>query len=145
MTCWINITLSWFAMKIAEVKTRRTQINLTALIDVLFLLIIFFAVSTKFAEQEAVPLELPVAKTSQKLALQTRLLITMKDTEHLSINGTHVPWAELGKTLKNPLFDRSKKVALNIDKAVPHGQVIELLDHLRQAKFEKVAFGTTTD
>jgi len=130
-------------MKIAEAKTRRTQINLTALIDVLFLLIIFFAVSTKFAEQEAVPLELPVAKTSQKLAMQTRVLITMKDKEHLRINGTQIKWAELEQGLDNPLFDREKKVVLNIDKAVPHGPVIELLDRLRQAKFKKVAFGTT--
>jgi len=129
-------------MKIIDHKPRRTQINLTALIDVLFLLIIFFAVSTRFADQEAVPLELPKAKTSEQIAIQTRLLIIVKDTEHVTVNGSKTPWADLGETLKNPLFDRSKKVVLNIDTAVPHGSVVELLDFLRNAKFEKVAFGT---
>ena len=129
-------------MKIVDTKVRRTQINLTSLIDVLFLLIIFFAVSTRFGEQEAVPLELPKAKTSQRLALQTQLVVTFKDKTQLYLNGTHTGWDQLDGTVENPLFDREKKVVLNIDTQVPHGQVIELLDRLRSHHFEKVAFGT---
>ncbi|OGG94977.1 MAG: hypothetical protein A2508_09415 [Candidatus Lambdaproteobacteria bacterium RIFOXYD12_FULL_49_8] len=129
-------------MKIAEVRIRKTQINLTALIDVLFLLIIFFAVSTRFANQEAVSIELPKAKTAEGVALQTRLMIEVKDREHVWVNHKQIPWDQLEAVLKNPFYDRNQKVILNIDQEVPHGRVVDLLDRLRSQKFLKVAFGT---
>ncbi|MDT8446544.1 MAG: biopolymer transporter ExbD [bacterium] len=129
-------------MKLVEFKKRQTQINLTALIDVLFLLIIFFSVSTKFANQEAVPIDLPKAKTAQGLSVQTRLVIGLKDENHLWLNGSKVTWEQLDAELANPLFDRNEKVVLNIDQKVPYGKVISLLDQLRENNFEKVAFGS---
>lgn len=131
-------------MKIVEAKKRRTEINLTALIDVLFLLIIFFSVSTKFANQEAVPIDLPKAKTAEGLSVQTRLEVSMKTDSKIWLNGSPVTWEEMPEALDNPLFDRSQKVVLNIDQAVPHGKVIELLDLLRAEEFKKVAFGSQT-
>ncbi len=129
-------------MRLDQAKTRRTSINLTALIDVLFLLIIFFSVSTQFTNQQAVEIKLPKSDTSQAVSTSSRLIILMKSKEELLLNGEPVLADSLAQRLAGKEFDRKKKVILNIDNAVTHGQVIWLLDALKRNHFQKVAFGT---
>jgi biopolymer transport protein ExbD len=50
------------------------QINLTPLIDVVFLLLIFFMVTTTFTKESQLRIELPEASTQQKLASEEKLL-----------------------------------------------------------------------
>lgn len=129
-------------MKLDQAKPRRTAINLTALIDILFLLIIFFAVSTQFTNQQAVEIKLPTSKGSQSVSTSSRLIILMKSKEELLINGRRILAAELERQLEGESYDRKKKVILNIDNGVTHGEVIWLLDNLKRNRFQKVAFGT---
>ncbi|MDX2471044.1 MAG: biopolymer transporter ExbD [SAR324 cluster bacterium] len=129
-------------MKIAETKPRRTPINLTALIDILFLLIIFFAVSTQFTNQQAVEIKLPKAGQAKSVSTSSRLVILMQSKEKLLLNGQPVLSKNLGSELQGSKWSKEKKVILNIDEKVEHGQVIWLLDLLKQNGFKKVAFGT---
>ena len=123
-------------------KMRRTSINLTALIDVLFLLIIFFSVSTQFTNQQAVEIKLPSSDTSKAVSTSSRLVILMKSKDELLLNGESVAANSLEVRLSGKEFDREKKVILNIDQSVTHGQVIWLLDALKRNHYQKVAFGT---
>ena len=129
-------------MKIIGNVRKRTVINLTALIDVLFLLIIFFAVTTRFVNQKAIGIRLPEAKKSGAITTASKLVILMSQQDRLFFDGKEFTWDEAKKELKENKYDRSKKVILNIDRSVPHGKVIHLLDMLKLAKFTKVAFGT---
>lgn len=129
-------------MKIIGNPRKRTGINLTALIDVLFLLIIFFAVTTRFVNQKAIGIQLPEAKKTGSITTASKLIILMNKEERLFLNEKEFSWDEIEKALVEEQYDRSKKVILNIDRLVPHGKVIQLLDMLKAAKYKKVAFGT---
>jgi len=129
-------------MKLDQAKPRKTGINLTALIDILFLLIIFFSVSTQFTNQQAVEIKLPKSQSSQSVSTSSRLVILMKSKKELLINGKKMSADQLVRELTGEGFDRSKKVILNIDHGVTHGEVIWLLDSLKRNRFQKVAFGT---
>jgi biopolymer transport protein ExbD len=52
-------------MELRRARKRSVIINLTSLIDVLFLLLIFFMVSTTFVSQPAISLQLPDAKHAE--------------------------------------------------------------------------------
>jgi len=129
-------------MKLTELHKKRTQINITALVDILFLLIIFFAVSTQFTNQRSIGVDLPQSKTGNTVSTLRKLMIVMKEGEVILINGKPVPWEMVMQTINEGEFDRTQKVILNIDKRISHGKVIRLLDIIKLQQFKKVVFGT---
>ncbi len=129
-------------MKLFTPTKRRTQISLTALVDVLFLLIIFFSVSTRFTNQQAIDVDLPETVTSSTMSTSEKLIIIMAEEDELFVNGILFQWEEMKREIKDRKFDRTQKVILNIDKSISHGRVIELLDVLKINDFKKVVFGT---
>ena len=129
-------------MKLFDSTEKRTGINVTALVDILFLLIIFFTVSTQFTNQQSIGVNLPRAAAGDSVSIQNKLIIIMKTEDTVFINGSPVSWDEISKTVEDGQFDRSQKVILNIDRQISHGRVIGLLDFLKQQNFKKVVFGT---
>ena len=129
-------------MKLLEPNRRRTNINLTSLIDILFLLIIFFAVSTQFLDQRGFRLELPKSKNADKVSATRKLVILFPVEDQLLINGEVYTWKELENELNKKEYDREENVILNVDQSISHGSVIRLMDLLKSHEFKKVAFGT---
>lgn len=129
-------------MKIFSTQKRKTQINLTALVDVLFLLIIFFTVSTRFTNQQAIQVDLPQSVNSNTVSTSEKLIIIMHEEEQLFINGEIYGWNEVGAELQKKKYARDQRVILNIDKKISHGKVVGLLDFLKTYQFKKVVFGT---
>ncbi len=129
-------------MKRFETGRRRSGINLTALIDILFLLIIFFSVSTQFANQKAIGINLPESKSSSSVATTSNLVIIVRDGEELFMNGKRFGWDRVAEELQSGQYDRSRKVVLNIDRDITHGKVVRLLDILKLNRFRKIVFGT---
>jgi len=130
-------------MKLFQIEAKkRNSINLTALVDILFLLIIFFAVSTQFTNQRAIGINLPESKTSSQVSIESKLIVIVQNDETVLINGQIINWDAVGSIIKQKKYDRSQKVILNIDKKVMHGKVIHLLDILKLNGFKKVVFGT---
>lgn len=129
-------------MKLTTSNRKRTAINLTALIDILFLLIIFFSVSTRFTNQQAIGIDLPKSETSTTISTSEKLVIILHDQDRLFINGQQIEWEAAGEELGKKRYDRSQKVILNIDKAISHGKVIRLLDLLKLNQYKTVVFGT---
>ena len=67
-------------MQLAPKKNKKLlTLNLTSLIDVLFILIIFFAVSSTFLEQPGIELKLPEAESSESYTSQKVILYIDKD------------------------------------------------------------------
>lgn len=129
-------------MRLVDSHKKRTHINITALVDILFLLIIFFAVSTQFTNQRSIGVDLPQSKSGNTISTLRKLMIIMKEGEIVLINGLPVQWDRVRETISEGDFDRTQKVILNIDKRISHGKVIRLLDILKLQKFKKVVFGT---
>lgn len=129
-------------MQLITPQKRKTTINLTALIDVLFLLIIFFSVSTRFTNQQAIDVDLPKTISSNTVSTSQKLLIIMRTENELFINGSPHRWEDVAKEIQKEKYDRNQKVILNIDQKISHGRVVNLLDQLKLGNFKKVVFGT---
>ena len=129
-------------MQLFETKRRNPSINLAALIDILFLLIIFFVVSSRIIGESGVKLVLPYDKVRSSVAVEMPVLV-MSANEQLTLQGKPVQEKELAKALL-VLKDQNIKGSLlmNIDRKVSHGRVVRLMSLVRESGFQRIIFGT---
>lgn len=118
--------------------------DLTPLIDVVFLLLIFFLVSTVFKKDElAFLLNLPKAQfgESSKKVETKDILIELKESE-VAINGKKVSFEELINELPEKSEKKSPLVVLRVDKAVKYESIIRVIDTLKKKSLNNISLIT---
>ncbi|MCB1877836.1 MAG: biopolymer transporter ExbD [Chromatiales bacterium] len=133
-------------MKLARRRKEEPQLNITPLIDVVFLLLIFFMVSTTFDKEKAIEIELPTASSSEEIKDIETLEITIDTDGRYFVNDAEV-LGERVETLKlairKAVGDRDNlPVVINADGRAPHQSVIGALEAAGQLGFTAVSFAT---
>ena len=113
-------------------------INIASLVDVLFLLLIFFMVTSAFVEQPNIKLELPSTRHSEVSKIENMVLTIARNGE-LFLQDRPVDKKNLEKELRRVILDTGDEVlVLKADKFVPYGVVIDIMDAVKGAGFRKV-------
>ena len=113
-------------------------INIASLVDVLFLLLIFFMVTSAFVEQPNIKLELPSTRHSEVSKMNNMVLSIARDGK-LFLQDRPVDKKNLEKELRRVILDTGDEVlVLKADKFVPYGVVIDIMDAVKGAGFRKV-------
>jgi biopolymer transport protein ExbD len=113
-------------------------INIASLVDVLFLLLIFFMVTSAFVEQPNIKLELP-ATSHAEVSRVERMVLTISRDGQLFIQDKPVDKQNLEKELRRVVLDTGEEIlVLKADKMVPYGDVVGIMDDARGAGFKKV-------
>jgi len=129
-------------MKLVTRRRRKVTLNLTSLIDVLFILIIFFAVSSTFLEQPGIELKLPEAESSEAHTAQ-KIIIYVDREENIFLNDNSMELEALGDAVQSLVSAQEEKsVILRADSAVKHGMVISIMDLLRKKGIFKIIVST---
>ncbi|MDH5470898.1 MAG: biopolymer transporter ExbD [Gammaproteobacteria bacterium] len=123
------------------------DVNLTPLIDVVFLLLIFFMVSTTFEHQSRIQVELPEASAEPTTPEAESLEIIVDAQGRYFIGDEQVVNSQL-KTLKgaiaNVLGDRTDiPVIVRADANSPHQSVVTVLDATSQLGLTRISLATT--
>lgn len=107
-------------------------LSLTPLIDVVFLLLIFFLVTSKFDEEERrMPIDLPVATSATPMTERPREIAVDIDREgHLFANGQAITAEELEATLIRAVASNptNQTVVIRADAAVSFQPVVSVMD-----------------
>jgi biopolymer transport protein ExbD len=120
-------------------------INIASLVDVLFLLLIFFMVTSAFVEQPNIKLELPSTKHSEVSKIENTVLTIARDGQ-LFLQDRPVDKKKLEKELRRIILDTGEEVlVLKADKEVSYGVVVGIMDDARGAGFKKVVAPTIMD
>jgi biopolymer transport protein ExbD len=116
-------------------------INVTPLVDITLVLLIVFMVTAKLIVSQAIPFDLPKAATGG--ATQVVFTVSLDGEGHVRADGRDVIGdEELGRIAKEALHrDAEIRTVVQASTAVPHGQVVHVLDELRKAGVRKIAFG----
>jgi biopolymer transport protein ExbD len=130
-------------MQIRDKKRKRPVINITSLIDVMFLLLLFFMVTTTFSEHPAIKLELPSARTGEPSKLE-RLTLTIDKKGQMFLNNIPVQDTELGNRLRSAAAMPDATLVLRADKEAPYGFVIRAMDISRQSGIRRIVSLTET-
>ena len=116
-------------------------INVTPLVDITLVLLIVFMVTAKLIVSQAVPFDLPKAATGSET--QMVFSITLDDSGRLKADGAPIgDDDELRRAAQAALAKTSDvRTVVQASTVVPHGKVIHVLDELRLAGIQKIAFG----
>jgi biopolymer transport protein ExbD len=119
---------------------RRTRpsvaIDIAPLVDVVFLLVIFFAVSTTFLESAGLELELPSSTSTAQREVEDLTVVLAADGG-LSLEGEEIDREQLTERLTDLLADAERKVVvLRADTNTTHGEVVKIMDLIRASGAE---------
>lgn len=119
------------------------QINIVPMIDVIFAILTFFIMSTLYlTRSEGLPVNLPQATTA-KSDRPAQVTVTINKTGEIFLNKEAVSLEQLANQVRakaepsQPLM-----VILNADEAVNHGQVVAVMDQVRQVEGVKLGIAT---
>jgi biopolymer transport protein ExbD len=135
-------------MKLRPNRPDPPDINLTPLIDVVFLLLIFFMVSTTFKEDARIKVQLPEAQGEEAPAEEPHVLeILIDPTGTFYVNDRLVVDRQLD-TLKKAIAgaiagDREIPVVIKADARTPHQAVMTAMDAASQLGLLRFAFAAT--
>lgn len=118
-------------------------INVTPLVDIMLVLLIIFMVTAKMIVSKSVPLELPKAASGSEVQTVFSIVLaadgtTQVDSKNVQNDDAVFPLAKSAEEKNKEL-----RAVIKADQAVPHGRVIHVLDLLKQAGVQKIAFGVS--
>jgi biopolymer transport protein ExbD len=132
------------SVQIQETGRRRPSINVTPLIDVLFLLLTFFLVTTTFIEQSALKVELPKMSHADKVQQERRYILEVASDGRMRYDGEPMDRATLRARLLGSAdeINSGGGVMLRADQLVSHGEVVAVLDLMKEAGVRRFVIAT---
>ncbi|HBP10083.1 MULTISPECIES: ExbD/TolR family protein [unclassified Treponema] len=133
-------------MKVSTRKKTKPVVDLSAMLDVIFQLILFFLVSTTFNLLPAINVNLPKSSTSSG-AESSGITISIEENGTLWFNDENVSEKELSTLLSK--FDTKEierknfPVLISADENVKNGKIVALFDIIRMSGFASVSLRTS--
>lgn len=134
-------------MKLQHYSMEEPTVDLTSLIDVVFLLLIFFMVSTTFERQALLKVDLPEASEVEDRTEQPETLELVIDSEgRMYLNDRRLVDSE-DRTLRAAIeeavgMERSVPLILRADRQTPHHFVVTAMDVAAQLGFTNLSIAT---
>ena len=133
-------------MKFRRQKLEEVSINLTPLIDVVFLLLIFFMVSTTFTRETQLSIDLPEATGEAREARQDEIEILIAETGEYRVNGRGLVDGRM-KTLQAAIYkesagDTTLPMIISADAEAAHQDVVRAMDAAGQMGFVHLSITT---
>ena len=137
-------------MKRSRASRREATVELTPLIDVVFLLLIFFMVSTSFVQKQALNVELPQANGEAQASQDLYIDILVLQDGRFEIEGTGVADASLqglAKILQTVIEKKSAlsttlPVVISADAGATHQSVVRVMDACAQVGLTQISLAT---
>lgn len=132
-------------MEFKKKRGKKTVINITSLIDVLFLLLIFMMVSSSFIEEPGIKLDLPETKSAPSVKKSDYTLFVKKNGD-LFLNNKSVTLENLEINLKNKIEEmKDNSLILKGDKNIPYGKVVKIMDIVKKSGVKRLVISTRQD
>jgi biopolymer transport protein ExbD len=133
-------------VKFRRQRTEDEGINITPLIDVVFILLLFFMVSTSFTKESHLTVVLPQAIGEPAAEVKAQLEIVISEQGRYSLNGQNLVNTEI-ETLKSALSKIAQgkidlPIMITADAKAPHQAVVSVMDAAGQLGFVKLSITT---
>ena len=124
-------------------KREEIRVELTSMVDVVFLLLIFFMISTTFVESQGIVVALPEANSEKIQKAPEEVKIYLEKSGRIHLDDRLISFSDLEAHLAS-YADRASNTTfiLLADEKAQHGRVIKLMDAARRAGFQKLAIAT---
>ncbi len=129
-------------MRLPEEPDLPFQINIVPMIDVIFAILTFFIMSSLFLTRSTgLPVNLPKAATAQDQR-SSKVTVTLDASGNLRLNQQPIQLNDLQSRVRTLSGNSPQLVIINADQQVSHGQVVAVMDQLRQIPGVRLAIAT---
>jgi biopolymer transport protein ExbD len=129
-------------MRLQARPRRQAAINITSLIDVIFMLLLFFMITSTFLEQPGIQLELPTARTAS-VAEPQEVVLSVDRSGGLFLNRRPLELEDLEAEIRKVLPGmKDGSLVLKADQEVAHGLVVRIMDLAKRGGVKKLIIGT---
>jgi len=129
-------------MQLSNSRPRRVNLDLTPLIDVVLMLVIFFMLTTTFVLSPGVQVDLPQGSSLQQPRESDAIITITKD------GAVYFQDAQVSLETLQAVLQRAKsqqpglRVVIKADTLVQHGRVVEVMDMAKLVGIERLAIAT---
>lgn len=125
--------------KLEEAKGQ--EIDLAPLLDVVFILLIFFIVTTVFVRETGVDVDKPTA-VSTKTLQKSVLMVAITASREVVYGGTNVGVEGIRATLMQASRGNQRPLVIQADKSVPTELLVKVIDQAKLAGIESINIAT---
>ena len=116
-----------------------SDINVTPMLDIVFIMLIFFIVSTSFVKEPGIDPSRPNADTSQPMP-QANILIGVDTEGQVWVNSRIVPINQVQLLVENSVSENPESSAVLVaDEAAPAGIVLDVIEQVRLGGVSNIA------
>lgn len=121
-------------------EIKKGQLDIAPLVDVMFLLLIFFMLTSNFVVQPGIKVSLPKAVSSEVIPSEN-LVVTLTGQDLLFLNDQPITVQELAVHIRQAAQD-DKTVLLKADTSASLGRVVEIWDMCRESGVPQINIAT---
>ncbi|WP_339690741.1 biopolymer transporter ExbD [uncultured Pseudoalteromonas sp.] len=130
----------------APLKQRLEQqsahhIDMSPLLDVVFILLIFFIVTTVFVRESGVEVDKPQAVSASRLEQQV-IFLAITDSQQVYFDGSQIGVAGVRSSVEQMLKQQQRPVVIQADKTVPTELLVKVIDEAKLAGAATVNLAT---
>jgi biopolymer transport protein ExbD len=126
-----------------HVELEKGQLDIAPLIDIVFLLLIFFMLTSSFIFQPGIQVNLPKAVTSEVIH-EKSLIILITGNNYIYLNDRMITMAELASRLRIAAKE-NKPLLIKADRRASLGKVVEVWDLCRDEGIAQINIATSQE
>lgn len=125
-------------------ESKGQELDLAPLLDVVFILLIFFIVTTVFVKETGVDVDKPTAVSTKQLQ-KSVLMIAITDSREVVYGGTNIGVKGVRATLAQAIRTKLKPLVVQADKDVPTDLLVKVIDQAKLAGIANVSIATVNN
>ncbi|WP_018274569.1 biopolymer transporter ExbD [Teredinibacter turnerae] len=125
-------------------QANKQDIDLAPLLDVVFILLIFFIVTTVFVRETGVDVDKPTAISSQDLQ-KSVLLLAITRQQEVIYGGTNIGLSGVRATLMQATRNEMRPLIIQSDRQVTTELLVKVIDQAKLAGIENVSIATVSE
>ena len=129
----------------SAVKDEESEINLTPMLDVVFIMLIFFIVTTSFIKESGIEVNRPNAETAER-DQKGNILVAISENNEIFIDRRKVDLRAIRPNIIRLKAENPEgSVIIQADKASQTGLLVEAMDQIRLAGVQEISIAAEND
>lgn len=117
------------------------RLDMAPLIDVVFLLLIFFMLTSSFMVQEAINMVLPESQTAES-GIETDISVIISEDREIRLNGKLIELENLQVEIEPLIVSQETPIYLHSDQNIPVKDMLAVMDEIRLAGGKNISIAT---
>lgn len=124
-------------------EDEESKIDMTPMLDIVFIMLIFFIVTTSFVRESGIDINRPIAKSTQKKSKSNNILVAITQNEEIWIDKRQIDLRALRANIQRLSANEDEvSVIIQADVSAKTGILVAVMDQIKMAGIEAISIST---